>query len=79
MPWRLQRAVEGLRYEKCLELINIMAEADVMTALSVRNGAPQYLLLAWKTPYRFLSGKFPLYAQMEALAGDGKNCVILIP
>ena len=33
--------VGGLRYEKCLELINIMAEADVMKELSVQDGAAQ--------------------------------------
>ena len=70
--------VEGLRYEKCLELINIMAEADVVTALSVQDGAPQYLLLARKTPYLSLSGQFPLYTQMEELAEDENNCVILL-
>ena len=71
--------VEGLRYEKCLELINIMAEADVMTELSVQDGAPQYLLLARKPPYLSLSGLFPLYTQLEALAEDEHNCVIRTP
>ena len=31
---------EGQRYQKCLELMNVMAEADVLTALSVQNGRP---------------------------------------
>ena len=71
--------VEGRRYEKCLELMNVMAEADVLTALSVQEEAPQYLMLARKSPYQDLAGRFPLYAQMEELAGDEKNHVILTP
>ena len=71
--------VEGLWYEKCLELINAMTDADMITALSVQDGEPQYLLPARKTPYLSLSGTFPLYTQLEKLAGDGNNCVILTP
>lgn len=70
--------VEGQRYEKCLELMNIIAEADVLTALSVQDGAPQYLLLARKRPYRYLSKAFPIYARLEALAGAEDNHIILI-
>ena len=51
----------------------------MLTALSVQDGLPQYLLLARKTPYQVLSGLFPLYAQMEELASDENNCVILTP
>ena len=69
---------EGLRYLKCLELIGVMADAEVLTALSVREGAPQYLLLARRSPYRRLAARFPLYAQLEALA-DADNHVILTP
>ena len=57
--------VEGERYEKCLELMNVMAEAEVLTALSVQEGDPQYLMLARKTPYADLAGQFPLYGQMK--------------
>ena len=71
--------VKGERYEKCLELMNIMADADVLTALSVQNGAPQYLLLARRTPYQVLSGDYPLYTQLQELAGAGDNHVILTP
>ena len=71
--------VGDLRYEKCLKLINIMAEADVMKELSVQDGEPQYLLLARKTPYLFLSGQFPLYTPLEKMAEEENNCVILTP
>ena len=71
--------VTGPRYEKCLELMNVIAEADVLTALSVQEEVPQYLMLARKTPYQNLAGRFPLYAQMEELAGNEKNHVILTP
>lgn len=56
-----------------------MADADVLTALSVRNGDPQYLLLARKSPYRVLSAAFPRYSQLEELAGFENSHVILTP
>ena len=68
---------EGIRYEKCLELINVMAESDVLSAISVMEGAPQYLLLARSTPYQSLSEAFPLYARLEELAANENNHVIL--
>ena len=71
--------VDSQRYEKCLELINIMAGADLLTALSVLDGQPQYLLLPRKSPYRPLAGRFPIYAQMEELADNQNNHVILTP
>ena len=70
---------EGQRYEKSLELMNVMAEADVLTKLSVRDSAPQYLFLARRIPYQQLSKLFPLYSQMEELAGEGNNRAILTP
>ena len=71
--------VKGARYEKCIELMNVIAEADVLSSLSVQNGAAQYLLPARKTPYETLSERFPLYAELEKLASDDSNCVILGP
>lgn len=71
--------VNGLRYEKCIELMNVMAEADILTALSVQDGVPQYLLLARKSPYEPLAGQFQLYAQLEKLAFNEDNQVILGP
>ena len=64
--------VHGQRYEKCLELLNVMVEADVLTALSVQGGAPQYLMLARKPPYQDLAKRFPKYAQIEEPAGNEK-------
>ena len=71
--------VKGERYEKCLELMNLMAGADMLTALSVQDGAPRYLLLARRSPYPHLSEAFPIYAQLEALACAEDNHVILTP
>jgi len=62
-----------------LELINIMADADVLTDLSVQEGDPQYLLLARKTPYQQLAGQFPLYDKLEELVSDENNHIILTP
>ena len=70
---------EGAKYEKCLELMNVMAEADVLAALSVQAEEPQYLLLARRSPYARLAERFPVYARLEALAGNGNNRVILTP
>ncbi len=71
--------VSGPRYEKCLELMNVMAEAGVLTALSVQDGSPQYLLLTRKSAYPPLAERFPIYARLEELAGNEKNHVILTP
>ena len=40
------------------------------------DGAPQYLLLPRKSPYPALSERFPLYTQLEGLAGAENNHVI---
>lgn len=71
--------VQGERYEKCVELMNVMAEADVLTTLSVHGGDPQYLLLARKSPYLSLTERFPLYQLLEKLADNEENHVILTP
>ncbi len=70
---------EGERYEKALELINVMAEADILAEVSVREGAPQYLLLARPSAYDGLVDRFPLYTQLEKIAADENNRVILGP
>ncbi len=56
-----------------------MAWAGTLAALSVYEGQPQYLFLARKSPYARLSGRFPLYSQLEEMAGDENNNVILTP
>ncbi len=43
------------------------------------NGAAQYLLLARKTPYQTLREGFPLYAELEKLASNDHNHMILVP
>ena len=73
----MTKGVRGDRYEKCLELMNIMADAEVLTALSVQNGAPQYLMLARMAPYHAQSEAFPLYVRLKDLAGAEDNHVIL--
>ena len=62
--------VEGEKLEKCLELMNVMAGAEVLTELSVRNGRPQYLLLARKTPHLRLAPQFPTYAWLGGDRGE---------
>ena len=70
---------KGQRYEKCIELMNVIAEADVLSSLSVKDGIPQYILLARRSPYEPLADRFPLYAQMESLAFNENNQTILGP
>ena len=73
----MTKGVQGDLYEKCLELMNIMADVEVLTALSVQNGSPQYLMLARTAPYQALSEAFPLYVRLKDLAGAEDNHVIL--
>ncbi len=56
-----------------------MADADVLTELSVRSGVPQCLMLAKKAPIKSLAERFPIYKRLEELASDGDNNVILTP
>ena len=56
-----------------------MADADVMTALSVQDGKPQYLMLTRKSLYKPLAEQFAMYSELEKLAGNEKNNVILTP
>lgn len=71
--------VKGERYEKCLKLMNIMAESEILTSLSIKNNLPQCLLLARKSPYEALRTKFPIYEELEKLACNERNHVILTP
>ena len=71
--------VTGQRYEKCLKLMNVMAEARILTALSVQEGEPQYLLLARRSAYAPLVEQFPIYGQLEKLGANAENHIILVP
>ena len=71
--------VKGERYLKCLKLMNIMAESEILTSLSIKNNLPQCLLLARKSPYKALIKKFPIYEELEKLACNERNHVILTP
>ena len=68
--------VGGERYEKCLELMNVMADAEILTSLSDDNGEPAYLLLARRSPYAVLKERFPLYNILERIASDENNQII---
>lgn len=71
--------VKGKRLEKSIELMNIIAEADVLSSLSVENGIPQYLLLARQSSYEPLVKQFPIYEQLEKMASNENNRTILGP
>ncbi len=57
--------------------MNVMAEADILSEVSVKEGAPQYLLLARASSYDALVEKYPLYSQLEKKSANEKNCAIL--
>lgn len=75
----LNSEVKGRRYEKCIELMNVIAEAEVLLSLSVQDEVPKYLMLARRSPYDSLNERFPLYVQIEKLASDEDNQAILAP
>jgi hypothetical protein len=56
-----------------------MAESEILTSLSIKNNLPQCLLLARKSPYKALKTKFPIYEELEKLACNERNHVILTP
>ena len=59
--------------------MNIMTESEILTSLSIKNNLPQCLLLARKSPYKVLIKKFPIYEELEKLACNERNHVILTP
>ncbi len=59
--------------------MNVMAGADILTDLSVQDGKPQYLMLARKSIYKPLAEQFAMYSELEKLANNEKNHVILTP
>ena len=56
-----------------------MADADLLSELSVQDGAPQYLMLARRSPYQALSEAFQFYDRLGESAGYADNHVILTP
>ncbi len=68
---------DGVRYEKALELMNVMADAEILSALAVHDGKPAYLLLARKSPYADLAKQDPIYVRLEQLAANPDNHVII--
>ena len=45
----------------------------------MQDGKPQYLMLARKSPYKHLAEQFAMYSELEKLANNEKNHVILTP
>lgn len=73
----LTAGVEGQRREKALELMNVMADSAILSALSLQEGKPQYLLIARKSLYADLIEEYPIYSRLEELAADQNNHVIV--
>ena len=43
----------------------------------MQDGKPQYLMLARKSPYKHLAEQFAMYSELEKLANNEKNHVII--
>lgn len=55
---------DDARYEKCLELVNLMTSREYIERLLTYEGKPQYLLPAREDVFREYAAQYPLYAQM---------------
>ena len=59
------------KYEKCLELVNLMTSREYLERLLTFEGKPQYLLPAREDVFREYAEQYPLYAQMyDRLVGE---------
>ena len=90
-----QRAVQFTEHSDCNDYSTLNRQFDYvfihqqqmpwnnskafMTDLSVQDGKPQYLMLARKSPYKTLAEQFAIYSDLEKLANNEKNQVILTP
>ena len=52
------------RYEKCLELVNLMTGKEYVERLLMYQGKPQYLMPARNDVFMEYSEKYPLYAEL---------------
>lgn len=57
--------------------MNVMADSAILSALSLQEGKPQYLLIARKSLYADLIEEYPIYSRLEELAADQNNHVIV--
>lgn len=69
--------VDGKRYEKCVELVNIMADAELLADYSSYQNKPKYLLMARKEIYDLLKERYPLYKRLQTLIDGSDNFVIM--
>ena len=68
--------IQGAKYDKCMELLNVMSEADIALKLSVVDNKPQYILLPIISPYGDIARRYPIYGKLKALVTDSRNHVI---
>ena len=76
-----QRAVKrnwkcGVADPKCIELLNVMSEADIALKLSVVDNKPQYIFLSRISPYDDIAQRYPIYGKLKELLTDSRNHVI---
>lgn len=71
--------VKGQKNEKCLELMNVIAEAEILHALCIQNETPQYLMTARRSVYEDLARNDKLYGKLKELAEDERNHIIVNP
>lgn len=61
------------KIEKCLQLINIMASEEFLTALATGKENAQYLLPARPSVYPIVAEKYPMYEKLHELVADENN------
>lgn len=57
----------------CMDLITIMTDTEVMKRVSVKDGAPQYLMFPRIPFYDDMQKVYPMYAKLKTIAENDNN------
>lgn len=57
----------------CMDLITIMTDTEVMKRVSVKDGAPQYLMFPRISFYDDMQKVYPMYAKLKTIAENDNN------
>ena len=57
----------------CCDLIKIMTDPEVMKRVSVKNGAPQYLMFPRISFYEDMEKEYPMYTRLRTIAENENN------
>lgn len=65
--------VPDARIGLCMDLIEIMTDTEVMQRVSVKDGAPQYLMFPRVSFYEAMQNEYPMYAKLRTVAENPDN------